>query len=51
MDPLEREAMDVATRVAKARIAMGLRNPWYCIEWIMSEAIKGKEKATGEAAR
>lgn len=45
MDPLEREAMDVATRVAKARIAMGLRNPWYFIEWIMAEYLKNKKSA------
>lgn len=43
MDPLEREAMDAATAVAKARIKLGLRNPWRYIEWLMAEYLKGKE--------
>lgn len=43
MDPLEREAMDAATVAAKARIKLGLRNPWHFIEWFMAEYIKGKE--------
>lgn len=45
MDPLEREAMDAATVVAKERIKMGLRNPWYFIEWLMAEYLKNKKSA------
>jgi hypothetical protein len=45
MDQLEREAMDAATAVAKERIKLGLRNPWYFIEWLMAEYLKNKKSA------
>jgi hypothetical protein len=45
MDMLEREAMDAATVVARERINLGLRNPWYYIEWLIAEYLKNKKSA------